>query len=188
MAPSPSPTCAQCLAIAQDRDHLRIYEFLMRLRPEFEAVRAQLLHRVTPPSASDTLAYVLAEETRLQSLDVVPPPAAPYPILAAPQQLSAPSTAPLLSSQGLSAPVHPFSQSPGQGSSVPHRRSVRCHYCHALGHVRTDCRKLQRAQQTAQQRIVTTPPSASPTGPLSAEQFQQLLQQFSRSQISVFRP
>ncbi|KAH7663855.1 Retrotransposon Copia-like N-terminal protein [Dioscorea alata] len=48
MAPSPSPTCDRCLAIAQDRDYLRIYEFLMRLRPEFEAVRAQLLHRVTP--------------------------------------------------------------------------------------------------------------------------------------------
>ena len=45
-----------------------MYEFLMRLRPEFEAVRAQLLHRVPPPSLSDTLALVIVEETRLRSL------------------------------------------------------------------------------------------------------------------------
>ncbi|XP_039125223.1 uncharacterized protein LOC120261408 [Dioscorea cayenensis subsp. rotundata] len=85
MTPSPSPTCAQCLAIAQYRDYLHIYEFLMRLRPEFEAVRAQLLHWVTPPSASDTLAYVLDEEILLRSLNVVPPPDAPHYVLAAPQ-------------------------------------------------------------------------------------------------------
>ena len=68
MAPLPCLTFPQCAATTQDRDFHRMYEFLMRLRPEFEAVRAQLLHRVPPPSLSDTLALVIAEETRIRSL------------------------------------------------------------------------------------------------------------------------
>ena len=88
-----------------DRDFHRVYEFLMRLRPEFEVVRAQLLHRVPPPPLSDTLALVIAEETRLRSLGAAPPPATgPHVVLATPQSLQ---SVPLLPSPGYSAPVHP---------------------------------------------------------------------------------
>ena len=58
MTPSLCPTCSQCecaITSTRDRDFHRMYEFLMRLRPEFETVRAQLMHRVPPPPLSDTL-------------------------------------------------------------------------------------------------------------------------------------
>ena len=64
-----------------------MYEFLMRLRPEFETVRAQLMHRVPPPPLSDTLSLVIAEETRLRSLSDSPSHLAttgPHAVLAAP--------------------------------------------------------------------------------------------------------
>ena len=40
MAPSHCLSCSHCVAIAQYRDSVRVYDFLMRLRPEFEAVRS----------------------------------------------------------------------------------------------------------------------------------------------------
>ena len=68
MSPSSCPTCEHCVALIVDCEHLRLYVFLMRLRLEFEVVRGQMMHRPTPPSLSDALAFVLAEETRLHSL------------------------------------------------------------------------------------------------------------------------
>ena len=120
MAPSLCPTCPRCLATAQDRDFLHMYEFLMRLHPEFETVRAQLLHRVTPPSLSDTLALVIAAETRLRSLEAAPSSAAPHTVLAASQlPQSVPlSSLPLLPPPlGFSAPVRPASQHPSLANS-----------------------------------------------------------------------
>ena len=82
MSPSPCPTCTHCVAIAQDRDFAHVYDFLMRLRPEFESVRSQYLHR---PTLSDTLSSVLAEETRLRSLEGMQHSVPPHAVLAAPQ-------------------------------------------------------------------------------------------------------
>ena len=136
-----------------------MYEFLMRLRPEFETVRAQLMHRVPPPPLSDILSLVIAEETCLRSLsDASSHPShtattGPHVVLAAPQfpQQFQPPSAPLLHSPGYSAPVRlvsaprhnaPFTAPPAGG---PRRPPVRCHYCQNLGHVKAECRKLQRA-------------------------------------------
>lgn len=47
------------------RDILRLYEFLSRLRPEFENVRAQLLTRRPRPSLSKAMPKLRTEETRL---------------------------------------------------------------------------------------------------------------------------
>ena len=63
------PTCIRCTTIAQEKDHLRMYEFLMRLRPKFKSVRAQMMHQAAPPSLRDSLAAVIAEKTRLHSLE-----------------------------------------------------------------------------------------------------------------------
>ena len=46
MSTSGCPICVRCTTIAQERDHLRMYELRMRLRPEFESVRAHR-HYVT---------------------------------------------------------------------------------------------------------------------------------------------
>ena len=88
MSTSSYPTCVRCTAIAQERDHLRMYEFLMQLRPKFESVRAQLMHRAVPPSLSDSLSTVIAEETCLHSLEGMRHSSVfftPHSVLAAPQ-------------------------------------------------------------------------------------------------------
>ena len=180
----------------------------MRLRPEFEAVCAQLLHRVPPPPLSDTLALVIAEETRLCSLGAAPPPATgPHAVLAAPQsfQSATPLSAPLLPSPGYSALVRPvFTPRPSSSGpsaaqpGAPRRPPVRCHYCQCLGHIKAECCKLQRAQQTGQQpqqQRLSGPsaPFSAPAMSLSVfELAQQIAQQlssgsFPHSSASVIR-
>ena len=47
------------------RDQQRLIQFLMALTPDFEPVRAALLHRVPLPSLEGTVAELISEETRL---------------------------------------------------------------------------------------------------------------------------
>ena len=49
-----------------------MYQFVMRLRQDFENNRTQLLGRPTPPSLDEALASLIAEETRLSSLASAP--------------------------------------------------------------------------------------------------------------------
>ena len=44
MLPSSCPTYEHCMTLVADHEHLRLYEFLMQLQLEFEAVRAQMMH------------------------------------------------------------------------------------------------------------------------------------------------
>ena len=86
MAPSHCVSCSHCVATAQYRDSSRVYEFLMRLRPDFEAVRSQFLHRQTPPTFRDTLSTIFAEETRLCTMEEEPSHLTfPHAVLTAPQ-------------------------------------------------------------------------------------------------------
>ena len=78
-------TCMSYTTIAQERDHLRMYEFPMRLRPEFESVLPQMMHRAVPPSLRDSLAVVIAEETRLHSFEGMHHSSTPHSVLVAPQ-------------------------------------------------------------------------------------------------------
>ena len=184
MSPSSCPTCVSCVSISQDYDHLCMYEFLMRLHPEFKLVRVQLMHRTALLSLRDTLASVIAEEARLHSwMACATPPSSlpPHSILAAtqhdystsqlpppkydlPQQPSplgycAPAPAcppPLL------PPSSPSHSAP-QSSGPPQRRVPRCHYCHNFGRIRAEFHKLQRVmgQHGAQQRATTIFPPIS---------------------------
>lgn len=52
----------------QFRDRQRLYPLLMRLRPEFEPLREQLLHRDPVPRLDTALSELIAEETRLRTL------------------------------------------------------------------------------------------------------------------------
>ena len=49
-----------------------MYQFMMRLRQDFENNRTQLLGRPAPPSLDEDLASLIAEETRLSSLASAP--------------------------------------------------------------------------------------------------------------------
>ena len=64
-AVAPTVSCTPCLRRSQHEETRRLYEFLMRLRPEFESCRAQLLHSPTAHTLDEAFALVLAEETRL---------------------------------------------------------------------------------------------------------------------------
>ena len=82
----------------------------MRLRPDFEAVRSQFLHRQTPPTLRDTLSTILAEETRLRTMEEPSHSASPHAVLAAPQFSPQPLAplAPLLPPPlGFGVPVQP---------------------------------------------------------------------------------
>jgi len=51
--------------IMVERKKSRVVQFLMKLRPEFESIRANLLNRETTPDIDMVLSAVLREETRL---------------------------------------------------------------------------------------------------------------------------
>ena len=60
-----SPLCQECHKVQKaDHDRLRLYDFVCRLRPEFEPVRAQLLSRSPRPSVTEALSTPRAEELR----------------------------------------------------------------------------------------------------------------------------
>ena len=60
-----SPLCQECHKVQKaDRDRLRLYDFVCRLRPEFEPVRAQLLSRSPRPTVTEALSTLRAEELR----------------------------------------------------------------------------------------------------------------------------
>ena len=167
----------------------------MCLCPEFEAVRFQFLHQQTPPILHDTLSSILAEETRLRTMEGTQHSTSTHTILAAPQSSVLPTQLPPLPPPpGFGAPVRPPTQgSHSQGPSAAQRRQLRCHYCHALGYIHSECRKLQRAQQNPQQRDTQsrdTQQRAVPALPLSpatpsfSKQLMQLAQQLSRGSLS----
>ena len=60
---------AQLLASSRRRhdETRRMYDFIMRLRPEFEQTRAQLLHAPSAYTLPEAFAFVRAEETRLRA-------------------------------------------------------------------------------------------------------------------------
>ena len=60
--------CSQSCSRRRRHDETRrMYDFIMRLRPEFEQTRAQLLHASSAYSLPEAFSFVRAEETRLQT-------------------------------------------------------------------------------------------------------------------------
>ena len=68
-------TCAECASISTAEKENLTFLFLIRLRFEFEPVRAQLLSLTPAPTLAVAFARVQAEETRLhQPLVLAPMP------------------------------------------------------------------------------------------------------------------
>jgi len=118
-------TCRCCDRHRDQRDILRLHEFLSRLRPEFETVRAQLLTRRPRPSLSEAMPELRAEETRLRAGGVTHVPPQPSVLAATPPQVSPPPSQP--------SPVVTGAPS-----------GIQCGYCKIYGHEEKDCRKKQR--------------------------------------------
>jgi hypothetical protein len=120
----PPATCKSCKDQKDALELRRTYDFLTRLRDEFESLRAQLLAHHPCVSLMDALAEVRNEESRLQDVgllqvssflatrSLVAHPAAPVPPASPPV---APSTA--------------------RGAST----SLHCDHCDRDGHVETFC-------------------------------------------------
>jgi hypothetical protein len=101
-------TCPCCRTVRSDLEFQRVYEFLSRLRKEFEPRRAQLLAHGHVP-ISEVLSELRVEETRLCGAGLLEVPS----VLAArgPSPSAAPSTQ-------LWSPAPPILPTPqGQGSS-----------------------------------------------------------------------
>jgi hypothetical protein len=133
LGPQLSPaTCQPCKDHKATLELHRTYDFLTRLRDEFEPLRAQLLARHPCVSLMDALAEIRDEETRLQDAGLlrvssvlatrssVPRPAAPVPP-------AWPSAAP----------------SAGGGASI----GLHCDHCGRDGHVEAFCCKKKKAQK-----------------------------------------
>jgi hypothetical protein len=134
-------TCPCCRKVRSDLEFQRVYEFLSRLRKEFEPRRAHLLARGRVPN-SEVLFELRAEETRLRGAGFLEVPS----VLAArgPPPLPAPST----QLRSLVPPILPTPQVQGssqhQSQHQQHRgqdrRSARhCTYCNRDGHTAPNC-------------------------------------------------
>jgi len=113
-------TCPCCQIVRSDLEFQRVYEFLSRLRKEFEPRRAQLLARGRVP-ISEVLSELRAEEIRLRGAGFLEVPS----MLAGRGSPSLP--APSSPSRSTAPPLLPTP--PGQGSSRGPRPSYHCTYC-----------------------------------------------------------
>jgi hypothetical protein len=127
--------------VRSDLKFQRVYEFLSRLRPEFEQLHAQLIARGRVP-ISVVLSELRAEETRLRGIGLLGVPsvlaARASTVLAAAPGPSHYSAPPLLASpsggmgrSSLGSGGRPFR---GGGRSRPPR--IKCGYCQRPGHPR----------------------------------------------------
>ncbi|CAN0913224.1 Retrovirus-related Pol polyprotein from transposon RE1 [Linum grandiflorum] len=108
-------------AVMKERDRSRLMQFLMKLRPEFESIRASLLHR-NVTSLDTALGELVREEMRLQSqarLDT--------------QQLPNAGSASVFAVNKSSGHRPQF-----QRGNTSH---LTCHFCNEVGHIQPHCRK-----------------------------------------------
>lgn len=164
MTPKSRSGCDACVAKENYEAQSFMFQFVMRLRQDFENNRTQLLGRPTPPSLDEALASLIAEETRLRSL-------------------ASSSTAHVTHSGVLAAPRGSFRGSssgnfcsqckkPGHTTDSCFSLNV-CSHCKKSGHAADSCfslhpellaeyhKKFPVQQQQQQRRPSTRRPSAS---------------------------
>jgi hypothetical protein len=130
-------TCPCCRTVRSDLEFQRVYEFLSRLRKEFEPRHAQLLARGRVP-ISEVLSELRAEETRLRGAGFLEVPS----VLAA--RGPPPSPAPSTQLRSPAPPILPTPQGQGSSQHQQHRGQDRrharhCTYCNRDGHTASNC-------------------------------------------------
>ncbi|XP_078435187.1 uncharacterized protein LOC144706156 [Wolffia australiana] len=128
---------------------LRVFQFLMGLNPEYEAVRAQLIHRETGPTFKDALRSVRVEESRFQQAQN-----SASALVAQSSSSARPSTTTSPSSL-------PRGQTARTEDSPKGDPSLFCNYCKKRGHSKETCYKLQR-KRMQQSNLATVAPAAGP--------------------------
>ncbi|CAN0877143.1 Retrovirus-related Pol polyprotein from transposon TNT 1-94 [Linum grandiflorum] len=112
---SSSVTATESAAVLQERASSRLMTFLMKLRTEFESIRASLLHRNVTKIA-DVLGELLREETRLRSQ--------------AKLEIHSAETGTVFAVQSGKPQFH----------RTPSGEII-CHFCHEPGHILLHCKK-----------------------------------------------
>ncbi|XP_078434137.1 uncharacterized protein LOC144705379 [Wolffia australiana] len=130
---------------------LRVFQFLMGLNPEYESVRAQLIHREKELSFKDALRSVRIEESRFQQTQT------PASALVA---HSSSSTRPSMTTTPTGAGASPRGSSTWTEESSKGDPSLFCNYCKKRGHSKETCFKLQR-KRMQQSNLATVAPSVS---------------------------
>uniref|UniRef100_A0ACD5VIJ4 Uncharacterized protein n=1 Tax=Avena sativa TaxID=4498 RepID=A0ACD5VIJ4_AVESA len=152
-------TCPCCLIVRADLEFQRVFEFLSRLRKEFEPRRAQLLARGRVP-LSEVLAELHAEENRLRGAGLLEVPS----VLAARGPPVPPASSRSLAPPLLSAP-------PAQGQShsqQPRGSRPPCAHCGKPGHDISGCWTRDprlRQQYLARRQSGSSGSSAVASGP-----------------------
>ncbi|XP_073359353.1 uncharacterized protein [Aegilops tauschii subsp. strangulata] len=144
-------TCPCCQAVQANLEFHRVYEFLSRLRKEFEPRRAQLFARGRI-SLMEALSEIRAEETRLRGAGLLE-----VPSVLATRASSTPPAAPTHSRS--SAPPLLPTPSGGSGRPRPH-----CDYCNNDGHIESQCytkRKHLRKARSPSSGTSSSPSTAS---------------------------
>ncbi|XP_078440154.1 uncharacterized protein LOC144710299 [Wolffia australiana] len=130
---------------------LRVFQFLMGLNPEYESLRAQLIHREKELTFKDALRSARIEESRFQQVQT------PVTALVAQSSPVRPST---MTPPG-SLPRGPTTRSEESPKGDP---SLFCNYCKKRGHSKETCYKLQR-KRVQQSNLDTVAPSVSQVPP-----------------------
>lgn len=132
-------TCPCCLTVRADLEFQRVFEFLSRLRKDFDPRRAQLHARGRVP-LSEVLAELRAEETRLRGAGLLEVPS----ILAARGPHVPTARGPPMPPASLRSRAPPIlSTPPFQGQSQPQQprgsTALPCTYCGRTGHTVSTC-------------------------------------------------
>ncbi|XP_078432243.1 uncharacterized protein LOC144703847 [Wolffia australiana] len=130
---------------------LRVFQFLMGLNPEYESLRAQLIHREKELTFKDALRSARIEESRFQQVQT------PVTALVAQSSPARPST----TTPPGSLPRGPTTRSEESPKGDP---SLFCNYCKKRGHSKETCYKLQR-KRVQQSNLATVTPSVSQVPP-----------------------
>ncbi|XP_078434956.1 uncharacterized protein LOC144705959 [Wolffia australiana] len=130
---------------------LRVFQFLMGLNPEYESLRAQLIHREKELTFKDALRSARIEESRFQQVQT------PVTALVAQSSPARPST----TTPPGSLPRGPTTRSEESPKGDP---SLFCNYCKKRGHSKETCYKLQR-KRVQQSNLATVAPSVSQVPP-----------------------
>ena len=146
LGPQLSPsTCQSCQSQKTFLELRRTYDFLTRLRDEFEPRRAQLLARHPCVSLMEALAEVRSEETRLHAAGLLQYSS----VLAARSSPSAPRSS---SSSAATPPVVPSSVAPLSGSRTG-GSVLECSHCGKEGHVEAYCYRKRKDQRARSRRF-----------------------------------
>ncbi|CAL1369837.1 unnamed protein product [Linum trigynum] len=150
-------------AMLQERKRLRLMQFLAKLRPEFEPVRASLLHR-NISSLDDVVAELIREETRLRSQAQVDHGSFSFETAFAVGRTSKPQF-----QRPVPSHVECHYRREKGHVKIHCRKRNHCNYCKTDGHIVLDCPSLARRGKSGGSRPAAPVPAYGVQLPLPSQ-------------------